>query len=889
MCWMSLRLGISLYGIKDIDLKENKRTYLNMFKRSSNKLFSTLLLSLFLCHLKGQQTPYLQYLDHPWVDSVLTTLSTEEKIAQSVWIATGSDKDISHYVKTDHIIRQHGIGGLIFNQGKAYEQSELINYYQSASKVPLAIAMEGEWGPYPNQMALEAIIYDSLKYQMGTRIAQQFRGLGIQVFLAPFTDVNVSAALQEHHILSTGRYIPGTGHTEMDSVLKVVPGFAGHIATDASEMTGLATCFEQGDDNAGIAISQIQSLLDRGKTDTEAITHRARRILAFKYWSGLHPASPAISSDNKAFIRDLYKYSLTVLNNSDHSIPLKDLGEKKIACIAINNQSTTAFQDMASNYTRTDNFFWYPGAGAEDSLLEMLQPYDVVLAGVYNTGERQDQQSGIRNGMDTFLSSLSETKHLISVYFGDPNDLDRFEGLKSSKGLILAYQQNIYTEELAAQLIFGGIGGEGRLPVEISNKYPAGYGIRTTANIRLQYGYPENAGISSRKLHQKIDSVATGGLVAGAYPGCEVIVARKGIVVFHKTYGYHTFDSRIEVQKKDLYDLASVTKVSGSLPGLMLLESMGLFSHSGRLAEYCPSMKGSDKADLEIKDILTHQAGLYPYITYWKNTIKKSGSYKRRFIRNSVSEKYSIQVADRVYLKSDYRKKIYREIRKSALGEKEYVYSGLSFFLFPEMIENLSGERYEDFLVKKIYRPLGAWDLVFNPYRFYPLSRIAPTELDTQFRKQLVHGYVHDEGAAMMGGFSGNAGLFSTANDLLKLFEMYRRMGNYGGEQMIAEEIIELYSSYQFPENKNRRGLGFDKPSLGERDGTIYDYPCPGASPSGFGHSGFTGTFAWVDPEHEISYVFLSNSVYTTRDNDKLTKMNIRTAILQCVYDSIIE
>ncbi|MCK5461663.1 MAG: hypothetical protein KAI95_01565 [Bacteroidales bacterium] len=524
-----------------------------MLKRLSNRLLFTVLISLFICQLRGQQAPYLQYLDHPWVDSVLATLSTEERIAQSVWITVGADKNISHYANIDHNIRQHGIGGLIFQQGEATQQIELINYYQSVSKLPLAVAMDGDWGPYPNPMALGAIIYDSLKYQMGTRMARQFRGLGIQVFLSPFNDVKISKALHENHILSTGRYIPGPGQTEMDSMLKALPGFTGHIATDALEMTGLATIFEQGDTNAGFAIRQIQSLLEKGLTDTEAITQRARMILAFKYWSGLQPASSKNYSDNKAFVRDLFKHSVTVLNNVDHAIPVKDLGGKKIACIAINHGSITAFQEMVSNYTRTDNFRWYPGAVVEDSLLGMLQPYDVIIAGVYSTsGQGQDPHFGLPSGMDSFLSSLSETKHLISVYFGNPEELDRFEGLKSSEGLILAYQQNSYTEELAAQLIFGGIGGEGRLPVKISNKYPAGYGIRTTANIRLQYGYPENAGISSRKLHQKIDSVATGGLVAGAYPGCEVIVARKGIVVFHKTYGYHTFDSRIEVQKKDL-------------------------------------------------------------------------------------------------------------------------------------------------------------------------------------------------------------------------------------------------------------------------------------------------------------------------------------------------
>jgi CubicO group peptidase (beta-lactamase class C family) len=522
-------------------------------------------------------------------------------------------------------------------------------------------------------------------------------------------------------------------------------------------------------------------------------------------------------------------------------------------------------------------------------LLGLLSSYDVIIAGVYTREEDQDPASGIPDETGSLLSALSGTTRLISVYFGDPVDIAGSAGLQSSEGLILAYQQNVYTEELAAQLIFGAIGGLGRLPVDIGHPYSAGHGIRTAGNLRLQYGYPENAGISSRKLNHKIDSIVGGGLAAGAYPGCEVMIARKGIVVFHKTYGYHTYDARISVQDQDLYDLASVTKVSGALPGLMLLEGMGLFSHQGRLADYCPRMKGSDKADLEMKDILAHQAGLYPYIKYWEKTVKKSGDYKRRFIRINPSEKFSVQVADRIYLKNNYRKRIYREIKKSALGEKKYLYSGLSFMLYPEVIENLSGERYEDFLATRIYHPLGAWDLVFNPSRFYAKSRMAPTEIDTLFRKQLVQGYVHDEAAAMMGGTSGNAGLFSTANDLLKLFEMYRRMGNYGGEQLIGEDILKLYTSYQFPENGNRRGLGFDKPSLGERDGTAHDYPCPGASPSSFGHSGFTGTFAWADPEYEITYVFLSNRVYPTRENDLLGRMDIRTAILQSVYDSMIK
>ena len=853
-------------------------------KYSSLKLFLPLLLILFSCHVKGQQAPYLQYLDHPWVDSVLVSLSTEEKIAQSIWIATGSSEDISHYLKTDHIIRQYGIGGLIFTQGNTARRTDLINYYQSVSKLPLAIAMDGEWEAYPNQLSLEAISDDSLKYQAGRRMALQLRRLGMQVILAPIADYHIYAGFQENKLLVAEKNIQGHEYTEMDSALSQTHGFERFITTDTTRTTGLAGCFKLEDMDAGIAIGKIKSLVADGKLDTEAIINRTRMILAFKYWSGLQPVSTENTTDDKAFIRDLYRNSLTVLNNSDHLIPLKDLGKRKIACIAINPLSNTAFQEMVSNYTRIDNFSWLPGENSEDSLLATLKSYDVVLAGIFNT----DHQPGTARRIDTFLSVLSEQTQLVSVFFGDPKKVDNFEGLKSSEGLILAYQQNVFTKDLAAQLIFGGIGGRGMLPVRINEDYPVGYGIRTAGNIRLQYAYPENAGVSSQILNQKIDSIVLAGLEAGAFPGCEVIAARRGMVIFHKTYGYHTFDSRIEVRKQDLYDLASVTKVSGPLSGLMLLEGMGKFSYADRLGDYAPSMKGSDKTDLELKDILAHQAGLYPYLIYWKNAVNKSGNYKQRYLRNSPSDKYSVQVADRIYLKNTYRKKIYKEIKKSALGEKKYLYSGLSFLLFPEVIEDLSGERYEDFLSEKIYHPLGAWDLVFNPSRFYPRSRIAPTEIDTLFRKQLIHGYVHDEAAAMLGGYSGNAGLFSTANDLLKLFEMYRRMGNYGGEQLIAEDVIKLYSSSQFPENENRRGLGFDKPSLGKRDGTKYDYPCPGASASSFGHSGFTGTIAWADPEHEITYVLLCNRVYPTRDNNLIAKMNIRTAILQSIYDSII-
>lgn len=850
-----------------------------MMTRSFRKplaLILMILMILMIGPLFSQDRPFAGYLDHPWVDSVLGSLSVEERIAQSIFLSSGPGRELSHYLLIDELVREHGVGGLVFSTGTAAS-----SYAQAfESRVPLAVAMDegrrdppGSKGFWPGSPALQefpgpwtlgAVGNDLLIQELGDILSRKYRLMGAQLVMTPASEIPLPSLLQDrfsaYHIL--------------------------HLEKQGKDLEGISVI--DVDKEADTVRARIASLLEWEAADTSDINQVARKVLAMKYWTGLHQArqnesaaEEELSPETDALIRDIYANSLTVLNNRGDVIPLKGLALLKIACISLKGEappgsgqgSLTPFQDMAANYTRIDQFCWYPGMTGEDSLLEKLGDYDVVLAGIY---------PGAAYGANNFISSLSEKSQVISVCFGDP-------GILSSDGLILAYRYNNFTEELSAQLIFGAIGGQGKLPQAIPDSYPAGSGIATPGGLRLQHAYPENAGVSSDLLNHKIDSVIEEGLQAGAFPGCEVIAARRGKVIFHKTYGYQTFHGRSEVRKEDLYDLASVTKISGPLSGLMLLEGMGRFSHMDRLGKYAPAMQGSDKAELRLQDILTHQAGLYPWIPYWQQTVKRNGDFKRRLVSSYPSEKYSLVMADHLYLKDKFKKKIYRTIRKSELGEKEYRYSGLAFFLFPGIIEELSGEAYEDFLYNHIYRRLGAWDLVYNPLRFYPHTRIVPTEYDSIFRRQQVHGYVHDESAATMGGFSGNAGLFATAGDLLKLVEMYRRMGSYGGEQIIPEAVLKTYTSYQFPENLNRRGLGFDKPLLNDSDGTPQDYPCPGASPSSFGHSGFTGTFVWADPEHEITYVFLSNRVYPTRTNNLISEMNIRTEVLQAIYDSIVE
>lgn len=979
-------------------------------KTTLRSLFVILLFTSLIPSFAGQNDPpFITYLKHPWVDSVLNTLTLDQRIAQCIWIAGYSNRDVSHEVEVSDLIRKNGIGGIVFFQGTPEKQAELTNYYQEISRVPLFISMDAEWGAgmrlqnvekFPYQMTLGAIRNDSLIYKMGKAVALQLRRLGVQVNLAPVADINnnpdnpvinyrsfgeerenVTAktlmymkGMQDNGVLACIKHFPGHGDTNTDShldlplikhsrarldsielfpflnlindgagtimtahlslpsldatsnlpstlshviitdILKSQMDFKGLVITDAMNMKGVTRYFsagvadakalEAGNDiiefvtDVDAAIRETKKLIEAKRITLADIDLKCRKILAAKYWSGLKVASQIrkenitrdlSSPSTVALIRDLYKDALTVLNNNNNIIPLKDISELKIAAIAINTGKITTFQKRLLDYHPADTFTVDPSDKKQtEALLSRLSGYDLVIAGLFNTDQRPTTNFGIRPELNIFLNTLFSSKRTIAAYFGNPYALNKLDALKKAEGLVLAYQENDYTQDLSAQLIFGGTGGMGKLPVTINNSWPAGFGIITPGNLRLQYGFPENAGLSSELLNNRIDSIAKSGLIVQAYPGCEVMVARKGIVIFHKTYGFHTYNNRIAVQKNDLFDLASVTKISSTLAGLLLLDSQGKFSPEKTLGSYLPYFRNSNKSDLLMKDLLTHQAGLVPFMLFWKETLKHDSIYRKKYIRHEPSRRFPLKVAENLYITDKFKNRMLSEIKKSPLGEKKYVYSDLTFIISPGIIEQLTGEKWYEFVTNNIYHKIGAFDICFNPSFRYPIDRIVPTEFDSLFRKQQLTGSVHDEAASLQGGISGHAGLFATANDLLKLMELYRRMGNYGGEQLISEEVLKRYSSVQFPENNNRRGLGFDKPYLNNSQLNQEDtYPTKGASPESFGHSGYTGPFVWIDPVHEISYVFLANRVYPTRNNNRLSENNIRTNILQAVYDSI--
>jgi CubicO group peptidase (beta-lactamase class C family) len=556
--------------------------------------------------------------------------------------------------------------------------------------------------------------------------------------------------------------------------------------------------------------------------------------------------------------------------------------------VSVGADHVTPFQTMLNKYIAVDHFLVPKGATSEqtEQFLNLVKGYDLLIVSLHQVSGRPGNSRGYNDVTYRLLEDLTSRNSNIIVSFRNPYTLDYVSITDKTRAVLCAYQDQPLGQETAAQVLFGAVGANGKLPVTINQQMPYGTGLTSPGGLRLKYTQPEEVGMSAHYLNNRVDSIIQMGLDSMAYPGAQVLVAKDGKVVFHKAYGFLTYDSLRKVQLDDIYDLASVTKVTGPLPPLMKLYGEGKIDLDAPFSKYWLDFEGTDKEDMTVREVLAHYARLKPYIVYWEDTKKKSGKFKRKYFRTEASDKFPVAVTDDLYLRHNYREKgIYKAIRKSALEEKkEYRYSGLSFYLFPEIIEHLTGQNFQDYGKQQFYLPLGAQTLTYRPLELFPPERIVPTENDDFFRMKQLHGTVHDEGAAMMDGVSGNAGLFSTANDLAKLFQMYLQWGSYGGEEYIKESAVKEFTSCQYCDEGNRRGLGFDKPLIEDRakGSTAAD-----ASDATFGHSGYTGTYAMVDPENGLLMIFMSNRVYPTRDNRKLYQLNIRPGIHQVLYDAL--
>lgn len=362
----------------------------------------------------------------------------------------------------------------------------------------------------------------------------------------------------------------------------------------------------------------------------------------------------------------------------------------------------------------------------------------------------------------------------------------------------------------------------------------------------------------------------------------------EGQPLFFKSYGYHTYDSLIPVSTSHLYDLASVTKILASTLALMKLYEDGLIHLDDPIGKYVTGFGWSKVGKVTIRECLTHQSGLQSWIRFYERFQKPNGQFRRHTLAYKPDPEFQYEVAPNLYLYNKVYPKLKRLIRKCDFDpQRGYVYSDLFFYLVPELIQNVTGVGLEAYLKQHFYDPMHLHTLAFNPLLQFEASMIVPTEVDTFFRMSLIHGKVHDEGAILMKGTSGNAGLFGSAADVAAVLQMWLQGGVYGGERYLKTATVDLFTTYQYPNRGNRRALGFDKPLL-EYDFALSSV-AQSASHRSFGHTGFTGTLVWADPAHNLIYIFLSNRVYPTRVNPRIYQLNVRPGIHQILYDYLLE
>lgn len=687
-------------------------------------------------------------------------------------------------------------------------------------------------------------------------------------------------------------------------LLKDSLGYKGLIFTDALNMKGASNFSEPGDidlaafkagndillisEDVPKATQKIIASYYAGEITEKRLSHSVKKILLAKYKAGLHQYKPIDTTNLYEDLNDLktqllqhklVENSLTVVKNDRAVLPVKNLDIKNVAYVSLGDDDGTPFYQTLQKYTKVD---WVKADNLAD-MIEKLKQYNYVIVGFHKSNAHPWKGYKFKDKELVWLYEIARLNTTILNVFARPYAMLDLKTTTNLDGIIMAYQNSEVAQEKTAQLLFGAIEAKGTLPVSIGEEFPVNTGIKMRSLHRLSYGIPESVGVNSEKL-KKIDSVVAVTLREKMAPGLQLIVARKGKVIFDKNYGYHTYAKKQEVKGTDIYDLASLTKILSTLPLTMELKDKGLVSLQTTVGEMLPDFKGSNKENTSIKSMLSHYARFRSWIPFYLKTLDTvTGKPDTKYYRKKESDEFSIQVANNLYLRSDMKDSLLLRIKESPLRNRlRYKYSDLPYYLLKTYLENHYGSSLDELTQQHFYKSLGANNTGYLPIHKFGKKRIIPTENDQAFRGQVIHGYVHDQGAAMFGGIGGHAGLFSNANDVAKIMQMYLNGGTYGGKKYITSETLAEFNKCHFCHKDVRRGVGFDKPQLGEVGPT-----CGCISMTSFGHSGFTGTFTWADPKEEIVYVFLSNRTFPDAANRKLISNDIRSEIQRIIYEAI--
>lgn len=699
-------------------------------------------------------------------------------------------------------------------------------------------------------------------------------------------------------------YPSSLSYNIVTNLLKGELGFNGLIFTDALNMKGASNFKKPGEielaaflaGNDVLLISEdvpkameflITSYND-GVITEERLAHSVKKILYAKYKVGLNHYSPVNTTylvedlntvNDDALYEEAMANALTILKNNQAIFPIKNLQDKKIAYVNFGDDSGKYFLDELNKYTAVD---WIK-ANSLDSYVQKLEDYNYVIIGFHKSNDNPWKAYEFTEKELVWIYEIARTNTVILDIFARPYALLDLKTTANFEGILLSYQNSRIAQQLSAQLIFGAREAKGKLPVSLGEDFPVNTYLQTKSLRRLQYGTPESVGMNSYKL-KKIDSMANLGLREKMYPGAQIIVARKGKIIYQKNFGYHTYDKKLEVRDNTIYDLASLTKILATLPLVMELVDEDELSLDTKLSEMLPEYKNTDKASITLKQMLSHYARFKAWIPFYRHTLNADKTaVSSKYYSKTQHGKFNVKVAENLYIRHDYVDSIYKTIRESELNSRlRYKYSDLPYYILKKYLEQKFEAPLETLVQDHYYKSIGANYTTFLPLEKFSKNEIPPTEIDLVFRNQKVQGYVNDQGAAMLGGVSGHAGLFSNANDVAKIMQMYLWKGFYGGKRFFEPEIFDLFNTCYYCQNDVRRGVGFDKPQL-ETVGPT----CGCVSMTSFGHSGFTGTFAWADPEEEIVYVFLSNRTFPNPANRALIKTDLRSKIQEAVYEAI--
>ena len=686
-------------------------------------------------------------------------------------------------------------------------------------------------------------------------------------------------------------------------------GYQGLTFTDALEMQGVKKFYPDGaasvesliagndmlclPGDVPLSIQKIKEAIDSGKLSWADIEMHCRKVLMAKYEYGLAELKPIntnnITNDLNSKIskmrRMIAESALTVLKKTDNDffpMPAKiSKGTTDVVYVSVGTSSDNAFADrMRTDYNADVVYFDYNQDASKIASLvaNVKKKYKKVIIGVHDYKRTPANNFGLSSNAINLVSQLQQKTKAITFVFGNPYAIKNWCG---AKNLVACYEDDGIIQNTAIDLLQGKIGADGRLPVTVCTQYKYGSGISFEAND----GISRKGVLDASKLNV-IDSIAQDAIAKGATPGEVVLVTKDGKIVFYKTYGNYEYGKDEPVNKESIYDMASVTKICATTISVMKLYDEGKLELKKKLGDYLPWVKGTNKENLTIENILLHQAGLVSYIPFYKETLETDGTASSKYFAATKNDSFSIRVANNMYMRNDWRDTLYKRILESRLGRaNRYVYSDNDFIFLGKIVEAISGKPLNDFAEEKFYRPLGLTTTGFKPTEQYSLSRIVPTEQEKQFRQQLLRGDVHDPGAAMFGGVAGHAGLFSNAYDLAIIMQMLLNGGTINGKRYLQKETIDLFTTYH--SRFSRRGYGFDKP---EKDNKVRNdpYPSLSVSPRTFGHTGYTGTCVWADPKYNLVFVFLSNRVNPDGgENTKLYRMNVRTNIQEAIYKAM--